>query len=177
MYDASHIPPLIIACLDGSKKIIRSLLLAGANVNRHWGKNRDIRPLSVLYELGDIVTTKEFLKRGAAIDCIPPPPFDFDDEDCFRDVFGPPEIPSDIVRRKKRIQKLLTDTRLRRERIRITVKLSFDLLKKQGHGEVVARTPNNNLPPHLFVFKVVEMMKMCAMEPLAEHLIEFMGNC
>ena len=57
-----------------------------------------------------------------------------------------------------------------------TAKLCIDKLKKQGYYDVVRRTADNDLPKHLFVFRVVEMMKMCGMESLAEHLIGFVGT-
>jgi hypothetical protein len=59
---------------------------------------------------------------------------------------------------------------------RITTKLCIDQLYRRGVYEVlVCSTDTNDLPPHLFVFKVVEMMKMCAMQPLAEDLIRYVG--
>ena len=58
----------------------------------------------------------------------------------------------------------------------ITVRLCIDKLKKQCYYDVVRKTADNDLPKHLFVFRVVEMIKMCGMEPLAEHLIGFVGT-
>ena len=178
-YKAIPSSPLLVACLRGFRTIIRTLLAAGANANRpRGGKNHDIRPLSVLYALGDIDSTKALLERGAAVDQIPPPTLDLSPASGIREIkFYPPQIPPDILSRQQRIVELLIRTRSRRTRIRTTVKLSIDRLHKQGYWEVVSRTPNNDLPPYRFVFKVVEMMKMCGMQPLAEELIEFLGNC
>ncbi len=56
------------------------------------------------------------------------------------------------------------------------MKLCIDKLKKQGYYEVIKRTVDNDLPKYLFVFRVVEMMMKYGMEPIAEHLIGFVGT-
>ena len=42
-------------------------------------------------------------------------------------------------------------------------------------NEAIKDMPNNELSRPQFVFKVIEMMMACAMEPLAEQLIEYVG--
>ena len=61
-------------------------------------------------------------------------------------------------------------------RNQIAVKLCLDRMKREGMYEVVAATPVNELSRPLFAFKVVEMMKSCGMEPLAEDVIEYVGT-
>ena len=59
---------------------------------------------------------------------------------------------------------------------RLTTKLCINQLCRRGtYEDLVCKTDTNLLPPHLFVFKVVDMMKMCAMQPLAEDLIRYVG--
>ena len=56
------------------------------------------------------------------------------------------------------------------------MKLCVSQQKKEGMVyEVVKDTPNNELSKPLFAFKIIEMMMACAMEPLAERLIECVG--
>ncbi len=57
----------------------------------------------------------------------------------------------------------------------VAVKLCVSQLKRDGMYEVIKNTPNNELSEPLFAFKVIEMMMACAMEPLAEQLIAYVG--
>ena len=57
----------------------------------------------------------------------------------------------------------------------LMVKLCIDRMSRIGMYDVVCATATNDLPEHLFVFKVIEMMKMCGMQPLAEDLVEYVG--
>ena len=60
-------------------------------------------------------------------------------------------------------------------RNQVAVKLCVSQMKRQGMYEAIRDTPNNELSKPQFVFKVIEMMMACAMEPLAEQLIAYVG--
>jgi hypothetical protein len=47
---------------------------------------------------------------------------------------------------------------------------------KNGMTEDVARTPLNDLTQSQFAFMVLDMMKNCAMQPLAERIMVYVGT-
>jgi ankyrin repeat protein len=57
----------------------------------------------------------------------------------------------------------------------LAVKLSISHLKKQGRFEVIDTLPANDLTKEDFVFKVIEMMMACGMEPLADQVVSYVG--
>ena len=57
----------------------------------------------------------------------------------------------------------------------ITTKCCLVEMKRNGMTEYVARTPLNDLTQPQFVFMVLDMMKNCAMEPLAEELMSYVA--
>ena len=56
-----------------------------------------------------------------------------------------------------------------------TAKCCLVEMKRNGMTEYVARTPLNDLTQPQFVFMVLDMMKNCAMEPLAEELMSYVA--
>ena len=58
----------------------------------------------------------------------------------------------------------------------ITAKCCLVAMKQNGMTEYVARTPLNDLTQPQFVFMVLDMMKNCAMQPLAERIISYVGT-
>ena len=57
----------------------------------------------------------------------------------------------------------------------ITVKLCIDQMSRCGMYDTICKTDTNDLSPHMFVFKVLDMMKMCGMQPMAEELVKYVG--
>ena len=57
----------------------------------------------------------------------------------------------------------------------ITAKCCLVAMKRNGMTEYVARTPLNDLTQPQFVFMVLDMMKNCAMQPLAEQTMSYVG--
>ena len=58
----------------------------------------------------------------------------------------------------------------------ITAKCCLVTMKRNGMTAYVARTPLNDLTQPQFVFMVLDMMKNCAMQPLAEEVISYVGT-
>ena len=57
-----------------------------------------------------------------------------------------------------------------------TVKLCVRQMKRDGvYYDKIADVPVNDLDETMFAFKVIEMMTSCAMEPLADDLISYIG--
>ena len=152
--------PLHIACTMGHTAVVKKLLSAGADVNQP-GFHQARPILSACYNGHDKVVST-LLAYGADVtpylnQCPVQTAIDKGHQSC-----------AELIRSWPALQN------------QNTAKLCIDKLKKQGYYDVVRRTADNDLPKHLFVFRVVEMMKMCGMEPLAEHLIGFVGtspNC
>ena len=59
---------------------------------------------------------------------------------------------------------------------RITAKCCLVRLKQEGMTEFVAAREINELTRPQFVFMVLDMMKNCAMEPLAEEVMSYVGT-
>ena len=57
----------------------------------------------------------------------------------------------------------------------IMAKCCLVAMKRNGMTEYVARTPLNDLTQPQFVFMVLDMMKNCAMEPLADEIMSYVG--
>ena len=58
----------------------------------------------------------------------------------------------------------------------ITAKCCLVAMKRNGMTEYVSRTPLNDLTQPQFVFMVLDMMKNCAMQPLAELILSYVGT-
>ena len=58
----------------------------------------------------------------------------------------------------------------------ITAKCCLVTMKRNGMTEYVARTPLNDLTQPQFVFMVLDMMKNCAMQPLVELILSYVGT-
>ena len=77
--------------------------------------------------------------------------------------------------------KVLINTRYWRQlqsakSVQDTVKLCVRQMKRDGvYYDKIADVPANDLTETLFAFKVVEMMTSCAMEPLADDLVSYIG--
>ena len=57
-----------------------------------------------------------------------------------------------------------------------TVKLCVKQMKRDGvYYDKIADVPANDLDETMFAFKVIEMMTSCAMEPLADELVSYIG--
>ena len=57
-----------------------------------------------------------------------------------------------------------------------TVKLCVKQMKRDGvYYDKIADVPANDLNETMFAFKVIEMMTSCAMEPLADELVSYIG--
>ena len=59
---------------------------------------------------------------------------------------------------------------------RITAKCCLVRLKQEGMTDFVAAREINELTRPQFVFMVLDMMKNCAMEPLAEEVMSYVGT-
>ncbi len=153
--------PLYVACMQGHTAVVKKLIVAGGHINRPVGLNHQTRPIRLIVVAcfsGQDKVVSALLAYGA----IATPYLDM----CPIEVAIDSGHPScaELIRSWPAIQN------------QNTAKLCLDKLKKQGYYNVVRRTADNDLPKYLFVFRVVELMKMCGMESLAEHLIGFVGT-
>jgi ankyrin repeat protein len=159
--------PLVSVCAIGNVPVIKRLLAAGARAVPLDGYEGT--PLSYSMGRGDIEAVETLLSYGACDDGVPPELADFGRWGFENRIF-----PSNLLDLQKRcIECVHLWPDLRNQ---ISVKLCIDRLKRDGYDKVVQTTPTSELPQHLFVFKVIEMMKMCGMEPLAEELVEYIGR-
>ena len=149
--------PLICACQHGHNEetnlIVKVLLCNGADSNK-----TDLSDLSPIYfacQLGLDLVVSTLLAYNANVMVIRCP------------------IQIALDTGHKSCAELIRTWPARRNQV--MAKLCLDKLRKQGYYDVVRRTANNDLPKHLFVFKVVEMMKSCCMYGLADTLIEYVG--
>ena len=62
------------------------------------------------------------------------------------------------------------------DELRTTVKLCIDRLHRIGMTNVVSYKKTNSLSKDEFVYKVVDMFQNCGMEPLAEQVVDYVGN-
>lgn len=170
--------PLVAACALGNLPVIKRLLRAGSRVEQSTPRaQRDEEsPLSYSVSRGDIEAVSTLLAYGACPDgrtrrlVSKTSILDFW-ETLPGEEFVPPP---DLAERQARCLELIR--RWPELRNQILVKLCINRLKRDGYDKEVQTIPTNALPQHLFVFKVIEMMKMCGMEPLAEELVKYIGR-
>jgi ankyrin repeat protein len=60
-------------------------------------------------------------------------------------------------------------------KVQIAVKLAIKQMRREGYYERIEGRDTNELTKPLFIFKVLDMMISCEMQPLANHLVEFIG--
>ena len=78
-------------------------------------------------------------------------------------------------------KKVLINTRFWRQLqsakpVQDAVKLCVKQMKRDGvYYDKIADVPANDLDETLFAFKVIEMMTSCAMEPMADELVSYVG--
>jgi tankyrase len=170
--------PLASACVLGNLPVIKRLLRAGSRAKPLTPRalSDEETPLSYSVSRGNIEAVSTLLAYGACPDRLS------ERVVCNTSILDSWETypgeefvpPPDLAERQARCLELIR--RWPDLRNQISVKLCIDRLKRYGYDKVVKRTPTRELPQHLFVFKVIEMMKMCGMEPLAEELIEYIGR-
>lgn len=198
---SSGMTPLYLASKNGSTSIVKILLNFGADSNFSTFFHRS-SPLSAACSAGHCAAARELLKFGARVDLCDfenwtPLYHAFSNgrEDCVRLLlaYGADHLSlsareflpdahggasSEQAARMKGREKCCEILRQwPAKRNQLAAKLCINCLKKENaFALLVDGTPNNDLPPHLFVFKVVEMLKSCEMWSLAEWIMECIGT-